>query len=278
MQRVLTVLHLTIAEARRRRIVTAALLCASAFLLVFWSGVYFVRADLQSNARVTFVERQAVLAAVALVGLYATNFLSVLFAVLLPVDALSGEIDSGVMQTLACKPIARSEILIGKWMGHAVIAIGYLTVLAAGVLLSLWVLAGYVPLHLTRALPLMQLEVLLLVTVSIAGGTRLSTVTNGILALGFYSVAFIGGWLEQIGVVANVPSLRTIGIVTSLISPPDSMWRMAAYYMQPPIVREIGPNALFSNTVPTPLMVWWTAGFTLLTLAYAVRSFRKRQL
>ena len=33
---------------------------------------------------------------------------SVLFAVLLPVDTLSGEIDSGVMQTLASKPIGRA--------------------------------------------------------------------------------------------------------------------------------------------------------------------------
>ena len=60
-----------------------------------------------------------------LVGLYAANFLSVLIAVLLPVDTLSGEIASGVMQTVASKPIRRAEIVLGKWLGHAVIVMGY---------------------------------------------------------------------------------------------------------------------------------------------------------
>jgi ABC-type uncharacterized transport system ATPase subunit len=31
-------------------------------------------------------------------------------------------------------------------------------------------------------------------------------------------------------------------------------------------------------SVPTPLMVWWAAGFTVLTLLYAVRAFRRRAL
>ena len=58
-------------------------------------------------------------------GLFAANFLSVLFAVLLPVDTLSGEIDSGVIQTVASKPIRRADIVIGKWLGHAVIVISH---------------------------------------------------------------------------------------------------------------------------------------------------------
>ena len=40
-----------------------------------------------------------------LAGLYVANFLTIAAAVLLPVDTLSGEIASGVMQTLASKPI-----------------------------------------------------------------------------------------------------------------------------------------------------------------------------
>ena len=117
MQAKLTIAHLTLVDARRRRIVTAALLCAAALLIVFSSALFFVRQDLASRPGVTFIERQAVFMSLALAGLYATNFLSVLFAVLLPVDALSGEIDSGVMQTIAVKPVSRSDILIGKWLG-----------------------------------------------------------------------------------------------------------------------------------------------------------------
>lgn len=54
----------------------------------------------------------------------------------------------------------------------------YLLLLAGGVLLVRRLLAGHSPIDVTRAVPLMLLEVTLLLTVSIAGGTRLSTVTK----------------------------------------------------------------------------------------------------
>jgi ABC-type transport system involved in multi-copper enzyme maturation permease subunit len=273
----LTIAHLTISEARRRKIVMAALVCAAAFLIVFSVAVFFAVADLRKTAR-TFLERQGFLTLMAVTGLYASNFLSVLFAVLLPVDTLSGEIDSGVMQTIASKPIRRADIVIGKWLGHGVIVLAYLCVLVAGVLASIRIFGDFVPVNLGRALPLMALEVTLLLTVSIAGGTRLSTVTNGVVALGFYGVAFIGGWIEQVGAIGGIPSARTVGIVVSLISPPDAMWRMAAYYLQPAIMRGIRPNVFSVGSMPAPPMIWWTAAFLVLTLVWAVRSFQRRSL
>jgi hypothetical protein len=74
-------------------------------------------------------------------------------------------------------------------------------------------------------------------------------------------------------------SARTVGVVMSLVSPPDSMWRLAAYYMQPDILRSLGNAGPFAAaSVPSALMVWWAAGFTALTLALAIVSFRTRQL
>jgi Cu-processing system permease protein len=276
MSSLLTMAHLTLAEARRRRIVTAAVLCAAAFLAVFSTAAFF--ASRERARPLTFVERQAFYTGLTLAGLYAANFLSVLFAVLLPIDTLSGEIDSGVMQTLAAKPIRRSDIVLGKWLGHVLIVMAYLLLLATGVLLSVRLTAHFAPIHVDRALPLMLLEVVLLLTVSIAGGTRFSTVTNGIVALGFYGIAFVGGWVEQVGTISGIQSVRTIGVVASLISPPDTMWRLAARHLQPPIVREIGPAIFATASVPTGLMIWWTAAFTVLTLVYAVRSFARRSL
>jgi len=124
---------------------------------------------------------------------------------------------------------------------------------------------------------LLMLEIAVSLTVSVAGGSRFSTVTNGIMALGFYGVAFIGGFVEQIGGFAGIVSLRTIGIIVSLVSPADSMWRLAAHYLQPEILRGSGGLALGAS-VPTPLMVWWAAGFTLMALLYAVETFRHRAL
>jgi ABC-type transport system involved in multi-copper enzyme maturation permease subunit len=275
---VLTIAHLTLAEARRRRIVSAALIGALAFLAVFGVALFFAHRDVLADPGVSFIERQGVLTALTVIAFFAANFLSVVFAVVLPVDTLSGEIDSGVIQTIASKPVRRGEIVLGKWAGHLSLAVAYLLLISFGIVLSMRAVTGASPLNVHRAIPLMVLEVALLLTVSIAGGARLSTVANGITAFAFYAVAFVGGFVEQIGVLAGIPSARTIGVLVSLISPADAMWRLAAYQMQPDIVRGLGPSQLLVASVPTPLMVWWAAGFTVLMLLYAVRAFRRRAL
>ena len=63
-------------------------------------------------------------------------------AVLLPVDTLSGEIASGVVQTLASKPVRRSTIVLGKWIAFSLVVVGYLAVVAGGVLLIARVLGA----------------------------------------------------------------------------------------------------------------------------------------
>ena len=89
---ILTIAGLTLFEARRKRIVTAAMLCGAAFLTVFAIGLFGVFNDLLRK-QATFIERQTTVVLLTVAGLYAANFLCVLFAVLLPVDAVSGEID-----------------------------------------------------------------------------------------------------------------------------------------------------------------------------------------
>ena len=277
MQSILAMAHLTLYESRRRRIVTAALVCAVAFLVVYATGLFFIHREQIQDGR-PILQQKAVMQVLTIVGLFAANFLSVLFAVLLPVDTLSGEIDSGVIQTVAAKPIRRADIVIGKWLGHAVIVLGYLVLLVSGVALAVRVIAGPLSVQPIEAIPLMFLEIVLLMTFSIAGGTRLSTVTNGVTALGFYGIAFVGGWIEQIGGFAGSQAAKTVGIVASLISPADTVWRLASYQIQPDSLRNFGAAMFATSSVPTPLMVWWAAGFTLATLIFAVRSFSSRQL
>ena len=277
MQSILAMAHLTLYESRRRRIVTAAVVCAAAFLAVYATGLFFIHREQLREGR-PLLQQQAVMSVLTIMGLYAANFLSVLFAVLLPVDTLSGEIDSGVMQTVASKPVRRADVVIGKWLGHAVVVTGYVLVLTLGVMVIVRLIAGPVAVQPLAALPLMILEIVLLLTVSIAGGTRLSTVTNGVTALGFYGIAFVGGWIEQIGGFAGSQAAKTVGIVASLISPADALWRLASYRIQPESLRNFGAALFATSSVPTSLMVWWAAGFTVATLVFAVRSFSTRQL
>jgi Cu-processing system permease protein len=273
----LIVAALTLVEARRRRIVAAAGLCAGAFLAVFGTAVWLSADELRGGDR-PFLVVQAAIITMCVAGVFAANFLSVLFAVLLPVDTLSGEIESGVMQTLASKPVRRADIVLGKWLGHAVIVLVYMNALVLGTVGIVRLASGFLPANLPTSLALMSLEVILLLTVSIAGGTRLSTVTNGILALGFYGIGFIGGWVEQVGTMVGIASAKAVGIAASLVSPADAMWRLAAYDLQPEVVRDLVQTPFTTGAIPSARMVWWAVGFAAAGLVWAVRSFERRTL
>src|SRR6185295_18958942 len=110
MRGILIIPHLTWMETRRRRIALAAVLCGLLFLLAYGTAVFFLHRNAPPTPPPAFM-RQAQLVFLTLAGLYVVNFLTTALAVLLPVDTLSGEISSGVMQTLASKPISRADIV-----------------------------------------------------------------------------------------------------------------------------------------------------------------------
>lgn len=274
----LTIAHLTLHEARRRRILLAALIAGAAFLLLYGLGLFAVVKDMGDNPKTTILERRMALNMLTLAGLYAANLLVVLTAVLLPVDTLSGEIGSGVMQTLAVRPIRRRDIVLGKWLGHWVVMVSYLVFLFGGVLALSAVIGRFTPPRVGMGLPLVLLEGTVILTISIAGGARLGTVTNGMLAFGLYGIAFIANWVEQIGTMLGNDTAQEIGTVASLIMPSESIWQMAASQMQPTILREMGATPFSPISVASPAMVWWTAGYIVVVLAIGVRWFGRRAL
>ena len=273
-----TIVHLTLHEAMRRRVLVATLIGASAFLLLFAIGFHFVTLRVVHDGDLSFVRQRMFLNFLTLAGLYATHFLGIMTAVLLPVDTLSGEIASGVLQTVASKPVPRWSIVLGKWFAYALVAASYTLVVAGGVLLIARLLGHFTPPGVASGLPLMMLEAVLFVTLSIAGGSRFSTVTNGILAFGLYGLAFISSWIEQIGTMAGNPAAQNVGTVVSLIMPTESMWQRAAYQMQPAIMRDLAITPFSPASLPSPAMVWWAIGWAVLILVSAVRGFEKRTL
>jgi Cu-processing system permease protein len=276
---ILTIGRLTVHEAARKRVLLAALLLGVAFIAVYATGYHFIVKGLAGQTGAAgLAARRFTLTMFTLAGLYAVNFLGAMAAVLLPIDTLSGENASGVAQTLASRPIRRSEILLGKWAAYVLVVVSYLVLLAAGVLLVAAWTAGYVPPHVGRGLALMALEVVLLATLSIAGGARLATVTNGMLAFGLYALAFIGGWVEQIGALTQNTAARDVGTIASLVMPTESLWQLAAHEMQPAFFAQMHLTPFSPASVPSPAMVGWALGWAVVVLLLALRGFAKRPL
>ena len=274
----LLVARLTWLETRRRRIALAAVVCGLLFLTVFATAMYFGFRHVAAQGPVNIVEQRIAATVLTVAGLYVVNFLAVAVAILLPIDTLSGEISSGVIQTLASKPVDRAAIVVGKWLAYLAMTAAYLALMGGGVVLSMRWFAGYVAPAVLAPMGLMLLGAAVMLSITIAGGVRLSTVTNGIVAFGFYGVAFIAGWMEQIMALFNNSTSRYVGTIVSLLSPADAMWRRAAYEMQPLAahVLQAGPFGVVS--VPSAAMVGWAVAFVVIVLGFAVWQFRRRPL
>jgi len=142
---VLAIARLTLLEALRRRVLTAALIAGAAFLAFYAMGIHFIIQEELSSPKTTLIERRMMLNVLTLAGLFAANLLMIMIAVLLPVDTLSGEIASGVMQTVASRPIRRRDIVLGKWLGHWIVLTAYVVLLVGGVLAITAALAHFTP-------------------------------------------------------------------------------------------------------------------------------------
>ncbi|MGZ6316511.1 MAG: ABC transporter permease subunit, partial [Anaerolineales bacterium] len=130
MKNIWTLARMTFREAMRRRIVLTGLLLGLCFLIIFSIGFHYIVVQVR-EARVGSAQNDAAGQAIAhvavvegantllLAGLYAVTFLSIAMAALLAADTLAGEINSGTIQTILTKPIRRSDVIFGKWLGFA---------------------------------------------------------------------------------------------------------------------------------------------------------------
>ncbi|NIM95891.1 MAG: ABC transporter permease subunit [Anaerolineales bacterium] len=278
----MTITRLTLKEAVRRKIIWAGLALGLLFLVVYGLGFHFVQQDIERS-----IEPQGGMGSLAmreiynfllLAGLYAVNFMVIAMSVLISIDTLSGEITSGAIQTLVTKPNNRWQIVIGKWLGFVVMLTLYVLMMAGGTMLLVYSTTSYLAPNALQAVALLWLNGMLILSLSFWGGSRLTTLANGVVAIGFYGVAFVGGWVEHIGAFLGNEIAVNIGILSSLIFPSEAVWRRLVYMVQSPLVRRMGVSPFTSNSIPSPVMIYYTVIFAIVLLFWAMYRFERRDL
>jgi len=281
---ILILANLTFREAIRRRIVLAGLALGISFLVIYSIGLHFILIDMRQEftlrdlpARQNFmnVEMQNFF---MMAGLYAITFLSIAMAALLGADTLAGEINSGTIQTIVSKPIRRADVILGKWLGFAGLLGLYLLFMAGGVVSSMLIQSGYVADNLLNGLGLIYLETLLIMTITLMCSASFPALATGGIVFGMYGLAFIGGWIEQIGAIFQNPTAVKVGIFTSLLIPSEALWRRAAYEMQTPLAGVLGMSPFAATSVPSLLMVIYAILYLVVALILSIRIFQRRDL
>jgi ABC-type transport system involved in multi-copper enzyme maturation permease subunit len=275
--------RMTFREAIRRRIVLTGLALGLIFLTVFNIGFRLVYNNFTveragTGEVLTYVITNEGLNALALAGLYAVTFLSAAMGALLGADTLSGEIISGTIQTIVSKPVRRSDVVLGKWLGFAILLALYSMLMSGGTVISVWIQSGITLRNVMTGLSLIYLESLLIMTISLACSSFLSGLATGGVVFGLYGLSFIGGWVEQIGALMQNEAAVKVGIVTSLIIPSESLWRRAAVEMQSPLSAALNMSPFGTFTAPSGLMIGYAVVYLVVMLMAAVSIFNHRDL
>src|SRR5687768_14633304 len=276
--------RMTFQEAVRRRIVLTGLILGVLFLIIFSIGSHMISMEIEreaiaeGGAAYQNVMRTEMSNFLLMAGLYAVTFLSVAMGALLSADTLAGEINSGSVQTILTKPIRRSDVVFGKWLGFAGLLGLYVLLMAGGIVLIVFLRSDYIPRNMLTGLSLIYLESLLVMTISLAGSSAMPALATGGMVFGLYGLAFLGGWIEQIGTLANNPAAVQIGVITSLVVPTEALWRRAAYEMQTPLASTIGISPFGAFSAPSVLMVAYAILYIVIVLALAVSTFNHRDI
>jgi len=282
MTQVLTIARLTILEASRRKLLLAlGVLTVAVIVLTSWG---FSRLPTMNNVTPAEVR----LAASQLTILMAFMFSGVLAlgSTLVAAPSIASDIESGIALAILPRPIRRSQLLMGKWLGLA----GLVTLYAAGSglleLLGIWIGTNYLPPNPIASIAFVAAEGIILMTLALLLSTRLSPMTGGVIALVLFFVAWIGGIALAIGITFDNSTIKAIGIGSRLLIPTDGLWHGAIYYLEPSEFlaaarvagRARAGNPFFADS-PLPWQyLLFVVGWGLAVLGLANWSFAKRDL
>ena len=283
----LVVARLTVQEASRRRLLLALVILT--LLVVGFSawGFYKITTVTRSDGSVLPAQQVTLITSQLLIVVtFVYSGVLALSAAVVAGPLISSEVESGLLLSMLARPMRRSEVVIGKWLGLAVLVAIYA---AGSALLEIaavdWA-TGYVPPHPIDLILYVGTEGLALLSLGLLLSTRLSGITGGVIALVAWLMAWIGGVVGDIGVGLQNQAIENVGTVTHLILPTDGLWRGAVYAMEPDAVLvtlraagTLGRANPFAAVDPPPaeFLAWVVVWFAIM-LALSIWSFRTREI
>jgi ABC-type transport system involved in multi-copper enzyme maturation permease subunit len=282
MNAVWTIASLTVREAVRRRLVAAFALIS--VVLVTLSGWGFYR--LSHGVGFTSGETHLALPEAVILFMFMFSFVVALSASAIASPAISSEIDSGVLQTVVARPVRRSEVLLGKWLGLAGLLAAYTAIVSGLLVLVVWWTSGYVAPDPAAAAAFVFAEGVILLTLVLLLSTRMSALAAGVIGVALFGIAWLAGVVGTLGTTFHIGAMRAAGHVTQFLLPTDGLWHGAIYYLEPPwfISQQLAEtpgvqaNPFMSLGAPSwQYLAWagiWLAGVLVLDLV----SFERREL
>jgi ABC-type transport system involved in multi-copper enzyme maturation permease subunit len=284
---ILVIARLTVQETSRRRLILALVILT--LIVVGVSAWGFQRITTVTNGEGTTLPPEQVALITSQLLIVVTFMFSGVLALSAAVVAgplISSEVESGLLLSILARPVRRSEVVIGKWLGLAVLVAIYAAGSAFLELAAVDWATGYVPPHPIQLVLYVGMEGLALLSLGLLLSTRLSGITGGVIALVAWLMGWIGGVVGDIGAGLQNDAVEKVGLITHTILPTDLLWRGAIYALEPDAflatMRAAGAaaraNPFFAADPPPILFLLWVVVWFGLMLGLSVWSFRAREV
>lgn len=274
---------LTFRETIRRKALFGAVALTLAFLILFGVGSYYAIGDSRAMVGARPEYFNFAVGQILLAGLYGVANIGALLAIFVAAGTIATEVDEGTLHAVLARPIGRWQVVLGKWLGFALMIAVYVAVTGLATCLIMWALSGYISANLVWGLALLSLKALLLLALALLFSTFLPALASGIVVFILYAVSNVAGMVETFGYLVKNQTMINIGIIASLVIPSDALWKMSAAAMQPPVdgllaqLRGMaGPFSVFDP--PSASMGFYAVGYLVVALALAVWVFGRRDL
>jgi ABC-type transport system involved in multi-copper enzyme maturation permease subunit len=283
---VIVIARLTIKELVRRRVVwVLAILTVVSVGLVGW-GLDRLVGLARDNGSSELEIRIGVSQVLILIA-FMFSFVLAMTAAFVGAPAIGGDLESGVAYAILARPLRRAELVLGRWVGSALVVVGYA---AASGLLAIAVAAlvsGYGPPDPPLAIAFLAGQALVLLTLTLALGSVLPSIAAGAIAVVGFGLGWMAGVLAGVATALGVTALGSVAEVSRWLFPSDGLWRGVIYGLEPPLVVLIAAgrapglidaNPFYAADPPALVFVVWSVVWTALVLGAATWWFERRDI
>jgi ABC-type transport system involved in multi-copper enzyme maturation permease subunit len=278
-----TIALLTLQEAVRRR-VFRALLVLTVVLLALSAWGFTKLIGLNTDAG-TMTSGEARLVASLLLNLilFGMSLIAAIGTAFLAGPTLAGEVESGQALAILARPVRRSTVLLGKWLGLLAFGGGYAVLAGLAQVLIVRITVGYWPPSPATGLALLAAETVVLLTLALLLSSAVSPMASGIVSVGLFGAAWVAGVVGGIGASLGNAGVERVGTVSRILLPTDGLWHGAMNAFQDPgALGQMGDGAaafpFLSNASLTPAYLVWAAVWIALVWGLTALTFARRDV
>jgi len=275
---------LVLREIVRRKLAAAILIMTAVLMLLSAWGLHKLATGTTSGHPLPNFTIATIASVLTLLMAFMFTVILALGAAFLGTSLVGSEIENGLLLAVLPRPLGRSELLIGKWLGAACVLSFYGLLAAAAELILIKGITAYSPPHPIAALAFMLAQVLAVLTLTISLSVKFAPITAGFITIVAFGLAWVDGILHVVAVAIGNATLAQATLGVTLLIPTDGLWRGAIYNLEPAAMLAVnaaapgsaGPFAVVGP--PSVAYLFWCACWITAVLATGIALFKKRDV